>query len=70
MIFNALILSKVFFKLITMVKWFSKIVFKTLQGFFLLLAECKLFVLLSPVGPYYASGFKPVNLLCDPAYVR
>jgi len=33
-------------------------------------AECKLFVLLSPVGPYYASGFKPVNLLCDPAYVR
>jgi len=33
-------------------------------------AETKLFVLLSPVGPYYSSGFKPVNLLCDPKFVR
>merc|ERR1711874_439161 len=32
--------------------------------------EARLFVLLCPVGPYYATGFKPVNLLCDPSYVR
>jgi len=32
--------------------------------------EARLFVLLCPVGPYYATGFKPVNLLCDPNYVR
>merc|ERR1711936_416854 len=32
--------------------------------------EARLFVLLCPVGPYYATGFKPVNLLCDPRYVR
>jgi len=33
--------------------------------------ECRLFVLLTPVGSYYSSkGFIPVNLLCDPAYVR
>jgi len=32
--------------------------------------QARLFVLLSPVGPYFASGFKPVNLLCDPNYVR
>ena len=32
--------------------------------------ETRLFVLLSPVGPYYSAGFNPVNLLCDPAYVR
>jgi len=30
----------------------------------------RLFVLLCPVGPYYATGFKPVNLLADPNYVR
>ena len=30
----------------------------------------RLFVLLCPVGPYFAAGFKPVNLLCDPSYVR
>jgi len=29
-----------------------------------------LFVLLCPVGPYYSTGFKPVNLLADPQYVR
>lgn len=33
-------------------------------------AEAKLFVILCPVGPYYSTGFKPVNLLCDPGYVR
>jgi len=33
-------------------------------------SEAKLFVLLSPVGPYYSTGFKPVNLLADPKYVR
>lgn len=32
--------------------------------------EAKLFVILCPVGPYYSTGFKPVNLLCDPTYVR
>ena len=30
----------------------------------------RLFVLLCPVGPYYSTGFKPVNLLADPQYVR
>jgi len=32
--------------------------------------EARLFVLLCPVGPYYSTGFKPVNLLADPSYVR
>ena len=32
--------------------------------------EARLFVLLCPVGPYYSTGFKPVNLLADPQYVR
>ena len=30
----------------------------------------ELFVLLSPTGPYFATGLKPVNLLADPRYVR
>ena len=30
----------------------------------------ELFVLLSPTGPYFATGLKPVNLLADPKYVR
>lgn len=29
-----------------------------------------LFVILSPVGPYFSSGFKPVSLLADPEFVR
>ncbi|KAG8223538.1 hypothetical protein J437_LFUL004412, partial [Ladona fulva] len=29
-----------------------------------------LFVVLCPVGPYFASGFKPVSLLADPKYTR
>eukprot|EP00126_Sphaerothecum_destruens_P006633 Sdes_comp19459_c0_seq1m10888 len=29
-----------------------------------------LFVICSPVGPYYRSGFNPVTLLADPQYVR
>ena len=33
-------------------------------------SEVELFVILSPVGPYFAGGFKPVNLLADPKYVR
>lgn len=33
-------------------------------------SEAKLFVILCPVGPYYSTGFKPVNLLADPNYVR
>ena len=32
--------------------------------------EAELFVILSPVGPYFASGVKPVNLLADPNFVR
>lgn len=32
--------------------------------------EAKLYALLCPVGPYYSTGFKPVNLLADPTYVR
>lgn len=32
--------------------------------------EAKLFVLLSPVGPYFHTGFKPVTLLADPRFVR
>jgi len=33
-------------------------------------SEAELFVILSPVGPYFSSGFKPVNLLADPNFVR
>jgi branched-chain amino acid aminotransferase len=29
-----------------------------------------LFVITGPVGPYFPTGFKPVSLLADPAYVR
>ena len=32
--------------------------------------EVELFVILSPVGPYFSSGIKPVNLMADPKYVR
>jgi len=32
--------------------------------------QAELFVILSPVGPYFSSGLKPVNLLADPKYVR
>lgn len=30
----------------------------------------KLYVILCPVGPYYASGFKPVRLMADRRYAR
>ena len=30
----------------------------------------ELFVLLSPTGPYFTTGLKPVNLLADPKYIR
>ena len=33
-------------------------------------SEVELFVILSPVGPYFSSGFNPVNLLADPKFVR
>jgi hypothetical protein len=33
-------------------------------------AHSLLYVLLSPVGPYYPEGFKPVKLLADEKYVR
>jgi branched-chain amino acid aminotransferase len=29
-----------------------------------------LYIILSPVGPYFKQGFKPVSLLADPQYVR
>ena len=29
-----------------------------------------LYVITGPVGPYFPTGFKPVSLLADPAYVR
>jgi branched-chain amino acid aminotransferase len=32
--------------------------------------SCKLFVICSPVGPYYPEGFKPVKLYADNKYVR
>jgi len=32
--------------------------------------EAELFVILSPVGPYFSSGFTPINLLADPNFVR
>ncbi|KAF0975766.1 hypothetical protein FDP41_005093 [Naegleria fowleri] len=32
--------------------------------------NAKLFVICSPVGPYFKSGFAPVKLLADPKYVR
>ena len=32
--------------------------------------QAKLFALLSPVGPYYATGFKPVKLYADPVHIR
>jgi branched-chain amino acid aminotransferase len=33
-------------------------------------ARCKLFVICSPVGPYYPEGFKPVSLYADEVHVR
>jgi len=33
-------------------------------------SSIKVIVMLSPVGPYYKSGFAPVNLLADPKYIR
>jgi branched-chain amino acid aminotransferase len=32
--------------------------------------HAKFFVIASPVGPYYPTGFAPVKLLADPQYVR
>ena len=32
--------------------------------------EVELFVILSPCGPYFSTGIKPVNLMADPNYVR
>ena len=32
--------------------------------------SCKLYVILSPVGPYYKSGFKPIRLLANTKDVR
>eukprot|EP01133_Synstelium_polycarpum_P004305 gene4305-5028_t len=32
--------------------------------------SAKLFVIASPVGPYYPEGFKPVSLLADDRYIR
>lgn len=32
--------------------------------------KAKFFTILSPVGPYFKSGFKPVSLIVDPRYIR
>ncbi len=32
--------------------------------------RCRFFVILSPVGPYYAAGFSPVRILVEDHYVR
>ncbi len=32
--------------------------------------QARFFVILSPVGPYYPTGFAPVKLLADPKFVR
>lgn len=32
--------------------------------------QTKIFVMLSPVGPYFKSGFQPVDLLVDSKYIR
>jgi len=32
--------------------------------------KCKVFIVLSPVGPYYPRGFVPVKLYCDTSVVR
>ncbi|ETO17754.1 branched-chain amino acid aminotransferase family protein [Reticulomyxa filosa] len=32
--------------------------------------QVKLYVILSPVGPYYPEGFKPISLYCTEDYVR
>jgi len=32
--------------------------------------KSKTFIILSPVGPYYARGFVPVKLFCDTSVVR
>lgn len=33
-------------------------------------SAAKLYVITSPVGPYYPEGFKPVSLLADAKHVR
>ena len=33
-------------------------------------SKAKLFTILSPVGPYYKTGFAPVSLLADDRYAR
>lgn len=33
-------------------------------------SESKLFIILSPVGPYYPKGFQPVRLYCSQKHVR
>ena len=33
-------------------------------------SKARLFTVLSPVGPYYPSGFKPIKLYCDPYRIR
>ena len=32
--------------------------------------ESLLYVICGPVGPYYPSGFKPVNLFCETKNIR
>lgn len=32
--------------------------------------SCKLYVIASPVGPYYPEGFNPISLYADPTHIR
>lgn len=32
--------------------------------------KARIFCVISPVGPYYPSGFKPIKLYCDPKEYR
>lgn len=32
--------------------------------------KARIFTVVSPVGPYYPSGFKPIKLYCDPDHYR
>ncbi len=32
--------------------------------------DALLYIITSPTGPYFPTGFKPVSLLADPKYVR
>lgn len=33
-------------------------------------SNCKIYTVLSPVGPYYPKGFKPIKLYCETEHIR